>query len=154
MGAYLEDKNCEKTGSEATLAEQKQSKPQARAEGVSKNKAKAGSRPPDCGQVPVAMSNEPQPEAEAVVLKPVTGGEPALKTAVERPPLMPATQVYAPQIAAGSIFLSILIGFVVFKLRADRKRLSKRCPHCNGRLERWADECRNCGKNIFVYPSV
>src|SRR6185369_6367860 len=149
MSAYLEDKNCEKTVSEATLAEQKQSKTQARAEGVGKIKAKAGSRPPDCGQVPVAVSIEPN--TEAVVQKPESGGEPVLQTMVGRPPQMPATQVYAPQIAAGSIFLSLLIGFVVFKLRADRKRLSKRCPHCNDKLERWADECRSCGKNIFVY---
>ena len=149
--------------------EQKQSQPQTRAERAVKAKT-SGHKPPDCGQVPVGMPTKPeQPKEEAPVAADKKGCEGdkkseteagtktqilTLVTKVETPPKMPMTQAYAPHIAVASTLLSVILGLIIFKMRVKRKRLCKRCPHCGAALERWADECDSCRKNIFVYPSA
>jgi hypothetical protein len=135
--------------------EQKQSELQTKAVKGKKMPA-SGPRPPDCGQVPMAAPMEMRAKDETPTATAVTDptGKQTLEVSVGLSPEVPTAQAYAPHIAAVSILLAILFGLVIFKMRADRRRLSKRCPHCQGRLERWADECRYCGKNIFVYPAA
>ncbi|MEW6734608.1 MAG: hypothetical protein AB1489_25005 [Acidobacteriota bacterium] len=94
--------------------------------------------PPNCGQIPVAMP------------MPMVGSPTAIMAAH---PQMPMTQVYAPHISVVSLLLLMLAGSIVFRIRYQRKRLAKRCPHCGIGLERWADRCGMCNKSIFVYPT-
>jgi hypothetical protein len=88
------------------------------------------STPPNCGQVPVAMPQSTSAQHSD----------------------MSMAQIYALQISLWTLLILILIGMSVFRIRAERKRLAKKCPHCGMGLEHWADECGMCKKSIFVYP--
>jgi hypothetical protein len=95
--------------------------------------------PPNGGQVPVATP------------MPMVG---APDSVMAQHPDMPLTQVYAPQISLAAFLLLTLLGMIIFRVLAERRRLAKKCPFCGMGLERWADECGMCKKSIFVYPDA
>jgi hypothetical protein len=155
MGAYQKKEDCNKQESGGTAVGLEKKEAEARAEGAGKVKTVPSRRPPDCGQVPVAISAQSESQVETpAAARPDSSKESITGAKVEASPVMPVTQMYSPHIAVISILLSVIFGLIVFRARAKNKRLCKQCPHCNGRLERWADDCRHCGKNIFVYPTL
>lgn len=47
---------------------------------------------------------------------------------------------------------AMILAFAICRVIAVRQRFPKRCPHCGGRLERWAEKCPGCGAEMSVYP--
>lgn len=55
-------------------------------------------------------------------------------------------------LVAGIFIAGVIAAFVVCRVIAKRKRYPRRCPCCGAPLERWAEKCKGCGGDVFVYP--
>jgi hypothetical protein len=124
-------------------------------------------KPPDCGQMPVAMPiKSTSANTGSSENQPVVANTPASSTRSEQVSISATTQQLSAsssgavkftqshlmEISIVAVLLSLLLAAMLFGWLTRRRALSKSCPHCQGRLARWDTDCSHCGKSIFVYP--